>query len=922
MIKILEKLQIMMSPLKGKRFSAAVALLLVLTIAISVLPALPLAEAKTTISLSMIYEPPHVGINSPTLFNWRATPNVLLTSPAYSTQTLVWPNATVTFTKPDGTTDIIHGPFNSTFPVPGDNTMRDIILLYTPTAKGEWTVNFTWPGDDTYDAVTQIDTFTVGDHVSKRDVFAYLALRPYPAVGIGQELLVNAWITPAPMTSRSIYRDYTFTITKPDGQIAYTFTIDSEAPGTVWWSYAFDQLGNWTIKFDFPGDHFSKAATVTQSIIVQQDPIPYPIEDTPLPTEAWTFPVNVFNREWRNIAGPWYMNGYNSSKGSWNPYTEAPMSAHILWKAEPAGGVGGYIGATAASSGITTSSIYSSTPIRINTIMAGRGYYTSGGKIYCINMSTGQTLWNVNGSFNIGATRSRLPVLYEFTSTRFRVYDALTGAITLDVPGMSMANEMYDDPYVFSQSGDRIIKWTTAGTTSNFTERIIWNVSTPLAAMANANTLLQNGILFQVSGPGQGASSPTYLARAINATTGETLYNHTLYNPSDPYWIYNQGPTSASGYGLYYRSSTPLVNEGRGYIAYNVTTGYLEWTSEQTSYPWGNFWAYSPQACGYGMIFGLNYDGIYAFNVTNGKIVWHYSAGDSGMETPYNTWPFGSVGPVVGGGLVFAPSTEHTPSLYYRGTKLHAVDALTGEQVWTILGYYTPTAIAYGTLLAIENPSGYTYAFAKGQTATTVTTQNDVYTKGNTILIKGTVMDLSPAQPNTPAVSDDSMSAWMEYLHMQQPKPTNTTGVPVKLTAVDATGNPIDLGVTTTDADGTFAIMWTPQTEGKYKIVASFAGSNSYYGSDASTVVGVSPSAVSSPSVTNPPTSPSVTSSPAPSTTTSASPTDSTIPTSTPSAAIPDSESTTGTEIYIAIAAAVIITAVIAVALVLRRRSK
>jgi hypothetical protein len=239
----------------------------------------------------------------------------------------------------------------------------------------------------------------------------------------------------------------------------------------------------------------------------------------------------------------------------------------------------------------------------------------------------------------------------------------------------------------------------------------------------------------------------------------------------------------------------------------------------------------------------------------------------------------------------------------------------------TILGYYTPTAIALRNFATIENPSGYTYALLN-QTATTVTTQNDVYTKGNTILIKGTVMDLSPAQPNTPAVSDDCMSAWMEYLHMQQPKPTNTTGVPVKLTAVDATGNPIDLGVTTTDADGTFAIMWTPQTEGKYKIVASFAGSNSYYGSDASTVVGVSPSAVSSPSVTNPPTSPSVTSSPAPSTTTSASPTDSTIPTSTPSAAIPDSESTTGTEIYIAIAAAVIITAVIAVALVLRRRSK
>ncbi len=909
-----------------KTSTIAIAFVLMLTMS-AILATIPIAIAKTNISLSMVYSPPHAGLNSPTLFNWRATPNLLLTSSAYSSQALVWPNATVTFTKPDGTTVVINGPFNTTFPPAADPTMRDIVLLYTPTVKGTWKVNFTWPGDDTYNAVTQMDTFTVVDHVSMRDTFAYLALRPYPAIGLSQQLLVNAWITPPPVNSRSYYKGYTFTIIKPNGEIAYKFTMDSEAPGTVWWEFAFDQLGNWSIKFEFAGDHFSKASSVTRSIMVQQTPISYPIVDTPLPTEAWTYPVNVFNREWRNIAGPWYMANYNSSKGSWNPYTEAPKSAHILWKADPISGVGGFIGATAASSGITTSNIYSSTSINIQTVMAGRGYYTASGKINCVNMSNGQNLWSVNGSFNLGATRSGLPVLYEFTSTRFRVYDALTGTQTLDVPGISMANEMYYDPYVFSQSGDRIIKWTTSGTTSTFADRIIYNVSTPLAAMASSNTLLQNDILFQVSGPGQGASSPTYLARAINATTGETLYNHTLYNPSDSYWIYNQGPASGSGYGLYYRSSVPIVNQGLGYIAYNVTTGYLQWTSEKTEYPFGNFWAYNPQACGYGLIFGLGYSGIYAFNVTNGKIVWHYSAGNSGMETPYNTWSFGSIGPVIGGGIVFAPSSEHSPTFYYRGTELHAVDALTGQKVWSILGYYTPTAIAYGILLARDTPNGYTYAFGKGETATTVSASSKIVAKGSYVLIEGTVMDQSPAQPNTPAISDASMSSWMEYLHMQQPKPTNATGVSVKLTAIDANGKATNIGTVTSDASGLFKKIWSPTTEGEYTIVATFDGSESYYGSSAEVAVGVTPATAAPSAAPTPTASPSAiaptpaTSSPqasvTPSESTSSSPTSSSNPTQAP----PPTESPS-MNTYIIVAAAAIIIIVVVAAVILRRRKQ
>ena len=43
----------------------------------------------------------------------------------------------------------------------------------------------------------------------------------------------------------------------------------------------------------------------------------------------------------------------------------------------------------------------------------------------------------------------------------------------------------------------------------------------------------------------------------------------------------------------------------------------------------------------------------------------------------------------------------------------------------------------------------------------------------------------------------------MEYVYEQQPMPTNVTGVPVTITAIDSNGNFI-IGTATTDASGTF----------------------------------------------------------------------------------------------------------------------
>ena len=70
---------------------------------------------------------------------------------------------------------------------------------------------------------------------------------------------------------------------------------------------------------------------------------------------------------------------------------------------------------------------------------------------------------------------------------------------------------------------------------------------------------------------------------------------------------------------------------------------------------------------------------------------------------------------------------------------------------------------------------------------------------------------------------------------MQQPTPHNTTGVPVTLNVIDANGNYRQIGTTTTDGTGAYGYTWTPDISGTYTVIATFSGSNGYYGSTAQT---------------------------------------------------------------------------------------
>ena len=151
-------------------------------------------------------------------------------------------------------------------------------------------------------------------------------------------------------------------------------------------------------------------------------------------------------------------------------------------------------------------------------------------------------------------------------------------------------------------------------------------------------------------------------------------------------------------------------------------------------------------------------------------------------------------------------------------------DINTGAEVWTIdtWGSGAPQQMA----ISLHSTTMTTKFTAMEQTEITVTAPQGVITKGSSAIIIGNIKDMSPK--GTPAIADEHMTQWMEYLYMQQPIPGDATGVPVKLKAIGEDGSTHTIGTATSDMSGMFSMMWTPP-EGKYTIVASFEGSKSYF---------------------------------------------------------------------------------------------
>jgi PQQ-like domain len=755
---------------------------------------------------------------------------------------------------------------------------------------------------------------------------AFLSFRPNP-IGLGQSLLVNMWINPGVSSNdRLLPQAHVITITKPDGT-KDTMTLDSEpATAAQWFEMSPDQIGTWKFKFEFLGTYFpagryyngkivtntsgtlygsayyKPSSTAEQELTVQQDFV-WSWPPAALPTDYWTRPASLNNREWWPILGSYPGDGYNGngypnwdtlypdtntydSNGVYNfiPWVQAPNTAHVVWKR--LGAISGLIGGPAGQYGTTSS------PGNPSVVYAGRCYQTvtkAGGTsvAQCYDLRTGEVYYEVAGGITPTDVIYNNPVassttiaggelasaswsveLVSVSGSYLRKINPYTGALAGNysispLSGGTLFNQLGGYYLTVQNLGSsipadqryRLINWTSRGTSSSLASRIVSNISWPWSQLPNTY-----------------ASATGILVADFNA--GIAAYVTRTYQPgSNIYWTVNVTAASlTTGQMLSwkvalpdegtYSSSCILADHGKvafltqkGYfLAYDLNTGQLAWKSEIMEYPWGapGFGAYAIQSA-YGMLFRQSYDGVYAFNWTNGKIVWKYAApAYAHFETPYiedgqEVYSFNG-GAEIADGKMYVYNTEHTPSWpMTRGWGLHCINITTGELIWKLNNPMVQGAIADGYMTAANSWDGYMYVFGKGRTATTVTAPDVGVQKGASIVIKGTVLDLSLAQAETPCVSKDSMTTQMQYLHLQMPidglwHNETITGVPVSLTAIGSDGSFVDLGAVTTDGYyGTFSKTWTPPTEGDYKIVASFAGDESYGSSGASTAISVGP---------------------------------------------------------------------------------
>ena len=602
-----------------------------------------------------------------------------------------------------------------------------------------------------------------------------------------------------------------------------------------------------------------------------------------------------------------YMSNYR-----FTPYVQAPNTAHIVWKQQY--GIGGLIGGVANQ----ISFVIEGDAVVPSIIYAGRMYQTvakvsptgTGSQNYwqCLDLRTGRLYWermlypgeSAPTILTYETGGGEVPGAEVFAGTwrvwlvaitapsgnnsgRIIKYNPLTGAVASNVtgppPGMATGT-FYADPWVLSiqtiGSGStaqyRLINWsianngghTTTGSmgsqpvVDNFTYRIWSNVSWPFSSLGTVDYEAGIAVVTQGITPLSTGVSMGTIMMAASITTGQLLWNNTL--------------NASTGFEDF-STSLPLADHGKFAVrgrddareyCFDLYTGKLLWKSDLPGWPWGIFQAYDIQSA-YGLIISNDYNGIRAIDWETGKTVWTFQAAAVPFEAPYGGgYSWHSAG-IVADGKLYTWNNEHTPSEpITRGWRLFCINATTGEGLWNISyssnvggGRSFAGAIADGYLAVSNSYDAYMYIIGKGQSATAITTGPKTIAKGEQVLIEGTVLDKSTAQPDTPCVSQDSMSTQMEYLHMQHPidgiyHNVTMTGVPVPLTAIDPNGNVVNIGTATTNPYyGTFSFAWTPELEGTYTIMASFAGDDSYGSSGASTAISVGSASIT-PTATPP----------------------------------------------------------------------
>ena len=416
---------------------------------------------------------------------------------------------------------------------------------------------------------------------------------------------------------------------------------------------------------------------------------------------------------------------------------------------------------------------------------------------------------------------------------------------------------------------------TVQGTTWNAAKGYDVNVSIP------ANPASMGSVIYAFPGDrliGGNVSTAGVTLWGLSLKPGQegtVLFTNTWAAPAE--WkdltVANSiGQAGWTAFSIEDKVATYWTKENRVNYAFSLETGKYLWETDSQDYKdaWSDTVSltFGPdKIIAYNKLYSASVAGVvYCYDIKTGNTLWTYNATDKYTESYIgNTWWLAPL--VASDGKVYFGSLEHSAlDPKPRGAPFFALDAETGAVVFEADSLFRQTrwggrAIMGDSIIAtMDTYDQQIYAIGKGPSQTTITAPNVAVSANTPLIIQGKVNDISPGTkdasialrfPNgVPAVSDANQSAWMLYVYKQFSQPT-TTGVPVSIDAVDPNGNYIHLGDATSDSSGSYNIVYTPNTPGKYVVYATFGGSSAYYSSFDQTTLVVQAAASATPTATS-----------------------------------------------------------------------
>ena len=850
--------------MNNKKNSATIALILISALSAS-LVLLPVAYAHdppwTITSFAYIVPAPDpVGVGQTVaIVMWVDTPLV----GANVANDIRRHDYKLTITKPDGTTE------TKNWPVIQDTTSVES-YLYTPTTVGVYTLKFEYPGQTyTWSGAYQNDVFTAASRTTTLTVQE----EPLQPATSSYPLPTEYWTRPI------------------------------EGQNTDWWSISSNWLGRPYIPgagagYGMPGNVQPAGPAPSSAHVMWSKPIQY---GGVVGGEGVGVPGNPFytggsyNVRYNNpliMHGTlFYQEPYGNSGGGGDYVAVDLRTGEEMWRTNVTAGVGvptfGYFydyespnqhgilpnGLLIVASGTTWRAYDPQTGIpttmEITNVPTGNGIAGPQGeylKYVLTNLGTSTNpnwylaQWNSSNVFGGGSGLSpsnwysgkvpgNCPIIPERPSGQYWNGSTwVTNAERIAQGYASVTTPAFDWNVSVSLGPGT---WSVAG---DFLSTMI------LADLDNMILLMQGSLGVHPGDFAPGQSPPALGANitAVNLDVTKGARGSTLWKEFYPPASGNntrgiQGFDPENGVFIFW-DKEDLILQG-----YSLADGKFLWKTDPT-----NDWMFMPNSVlvAYGKAYWTGYGGItYTYDVKTGDLLWTYGNGgpgnstDSGLETPWGRYP--TFVDVIADGKVYLSTTEHSPNTpLYKDALFRCLNATTGEEIWTLMGYATQMyggtdAIADGYLAFLNCYDMQIYSVGKGPSALTVEAPMTAITLGSSLVIRGTVTDVSAGTrqkeqvarfPNgVPAVADENMGRWMEYVYMQKPRPTDVTGVEVVLSVLDSNNNYREIGRTTSNSDGFFTFNWMPDIEGHYTVYASFAGSESYWPSRAVTSFAVDP---------------------------------------------------------------------------------